>query len=587
MPWAIFNRPSVQLASLAAYLRQKSSYRVDSFHPYLDIAALLGTDVYPEIAHSGWAGEALFAPLLYPEKACDAADLFSRSLSPATRKKVKFADLVTQIDKACHSWLDQVDLKKYKLFGFSICFSQLLPSLYMAKLIKEKHPTLPVVFGGSSCSGKIGQSLIEEYEQLDYVIDGEGEERLLALAGFLDGRNSTLAGGISGRKPMVADAPPIKPIEMETLPLPDYSSYFKEMQQSFSSRPFMPLLPVEFSRGCWWNRCTFCNLNIQWSNYRYKSGRKMVEEVMALSERHELLHFTFTDNALPPREADYFFSQIAKEPIDFNFFAEIRTTRKTERLKRYRRGGLTTIQVGIEALSTSLLKKMDKGSTSMDNIAMMKLCTEQGIKMEGNLIIDFPTTSMGEIEETAANLAYVLPFAPLEAAAFFLGYGSPIYKNQKHYSIQSIIPHTKTKLLFPKKCHSSMTMLTLGYRGDKSIQQRRWQPVKKMIGAWHAFHKTRANKNIPALSYRDGEKFLIIRQEQADGTTLHHRLRGLSRKIYLAASAPTAVGNIKGQFPQVSTDTLKKFIDEMCSKHLMFQENEQVLSLAVQQHCSL
>lgn len=584
MPWAIFNRPSVQLASLASYLRQKSTYKADTFHPYLDIAALLGTDIYAEIALSGWAGEALFAPLLYPKKEDDAAKLFNSSVSAATRKKVDFSALSKAIDNRCQRWLDRIQLKQYDLIGFSLCFSQLFPSLYMAKLIKDKHPSLPIVFGGSSCSGEVGQSLLDEYQQIDFIIDGEGEERLLSLCRFLDEKDQTLASGILSRKLQAITIKVIEPLVMEALPLPDYSSYFEETRQNFPTSPFIPLLPVEFSRGCWWNRCTFCNLNIQWPTYRFKSGEKMVSEVLALSQQHESVHFTFTDNALPPREADYFFSEMAKRPIDFDFFAEIRGTSNKDRLQKYRRGGLTTIQVGIEALSSSLLQKMDKGSSTMDNIAMMKLCSEQGIKMEGNLILDFPTTSEDEVKETMDNLAYVLPFAPLEAATFFLGYGSPIHNHPDSFSITSLAPHTKTKALFPKKCHSSMTMLISSYRGDKNRQQKRWSPVRKMIADWHLFHKSRQNKNSPALSYRDGGPFLIIRQEQAGGTTLHHRLRGLSRKIYLAAPIPTKVIDIGDMFPQVSTTALEKFIGEMCSKRLMFFENGRTISLAVQQH---
>lgn len=582
MPWAIFNRPSIQLASLQSYLHQKSDYRVETFHPYLDIAALLGRDIYPEIALSGWAGEALFAALLYPEKREDAAKLFRMSISAATRKKVEFQSLTDQIEQRCRSWLKRTDLSLYNLVGFSICFSQLLPSLYMAKRIKRKYPSLPVVFGGSSCSGKVGQSLLEEYQQVDYIIDGEGEERLHSLCQILAGKNIALPHGILGRNFSGSVRQRVEPLDIATLPLPDYSSYFREVKQAFPSLPFIPLLPIEFSRGCWWNKCSFCNLNIQWPDYRHKSGSRMVAEVMALSQQHESLHFTFTDNALPPREADYFFTKIAQSGVDFNFFAETRKTNKSERLKQYRKGGLTTVQVGIEALSTSLLKKMDKGSSAMDNVAMMKLCAEAGIQMEGNLIVDFPATSGQEICETLENLAYVLPFAPLLAATFFLGYGSPMYNNLKKFSITSIIPHSKTKLLFPKHCHKSMTMLISGYKGDKKIQQKNWLPVREKIDAWHTFHKNR-NNSTPALSYRDGGGFLIIRQETAGGVTLHHRLRGLSRKIYLSAPTPTPITEIEKMFPQVSGKALMAFIEEMCSKRLMFQENEHTLSLAIHQ----
>ena len=138
MPWAIFNRPSIQLAALTSYLKGNSSYQVDTFHPYLDIAALLGTDLYPEIALSGWAGEALFSALLFPEKFDDAKKLFLENISSVSRKRVDFKSVVQAIEKSCLNWINSKDLSRYDLIGFSICFSQLLPSLYMAKLIKDR-----------------------------------------------------------------------------------------------------------------------------------------------------------------------------------------------------------------------------------------------------------------------------------------------------------------------------------------------------------------------------------------------------------------------------------------------------------------
>jgi ribosomal peptide maturation radical SAM protein 1 len=584
MPWAIFNRPSIQLASLSGYLRQKSNYQVELFHPYLAVANCLGTDLYPKIALSGWAGEALFAPLLYPEKRDDAAKLFYTSLPSVNHKKVDFNALTEQVEHCCQNLLENIDFKRYGLFGFSICFSQLFPSLYLAKLIKSRQPDLPIVIGGSSCSGEVGTSLIKQYDQVDFVIDGEGEARLLNLCNFLTHTETRLAAGIHSRRPVTENTLSVTPLAISTLPYPDYRPYLSEIQKSFARQPFIPILPLEFSRGCWWNRCTFCNLNIQWSNYRFKDSGRMVEEVLALAERYESLQFTFTDNALPPKEADLFFAAIKEMSLDFDFFAEIRATAKIERLKTYRKGGLTTVQVGIEALSTSLLNKMDKGSTTMDNIAMMKLCAEHDIKLEGNLIAEFPSTSSTEIEETLRNLDYVLPFAPLTVATFFLGYGSPIYKELEKYCIKTTLPHDKAKLLFPKDTLNSLTMLIFSYRGDKKKQQQSWKPVRKMVATWQDFHNNRPDKARPALSYRDGGKFLIIRQEKLSGKTLHHRLRGLSRKIYLSAQVPTQMTDIRACFPQIPHDTLAAFIDEMCLKRLMFQENGRILSLAVQQH---
>jgi ribosomal peptide maturation radical SAM protein 1 len=583
MPWSIFNRPSIQLGALKSYLERETNCRVDNYHPYLQLAKNITTDIYNQIGLSGWAGEALFTPLLFPEKKTDARKLFRQCLAGKINPLPNFDELVTRVEQSYSQWLSKISLNQYSLIGFSICFSQLFPSLYLAKRIKEKYTNVPIVFGGSSCSGDIGESLIQHFPTIDYLIDGEGEHQLLQLCHFLTGQLKTLPGKIRTQSPhpvAKADHPAVS-LKIDDLPYPDYTPYFQEMNELFPDQPFIPMLPIEFSRGCWWNRCTFCNLNLQWQNYRSKNSDRMVTETLHLAETHQCLHFTFTDNALPPREADQFFKKLLKKEIDFDFFAEIRIITDAKRLRLYRQAGLKTVQVGIEALSTSLLIKMAKGTTTIDNIAAMKMCSGSAIRMEGNLITDFPTTTAQEIDETLKNLDFVLPFLPLQVASFFLGYGSPIHARTKNFSIEKVIPHSKNRRLFPKDYLYSMTMLINSYRGDKKLQQQQWQPVKQKVRAWQKFHNNRTGKREHPLHYRDGSTFLIIRQERISGAPLLHRLRGTSRKIYLFCDRPQNITSLLTAFPAVAEPALRKFIIEMCVKLLMFQEDDRILSLAV------
>jgi len=589
MPWSIFNRPSIQLGALKSYLEREADYQVDNYHLYLHLAETITTELYSQIALSGWAGEALFAPLLFPEKKADAGKLFRQSFTGKGIPKPDFNVLTERVEQSCTQWLANINFSHYTLVGFSLCFSQLFASLYLAKKIKEQWGDIPIVFGGSSCSGEIGASLLQHFPAIDFLVDGEGEQQLLDLCHFLTGRAESLPNKTRTLHPFPGTETnkAMPPLQLGQLPYPNYTPYFQEMQKLFPQQPFIPLLPIEFSRGCWWNKCTFCNLNLQWQNYRFKDSGRMLEETLHLAEKHESLHFTFTDNALPPKEADHFFNSLLTQELDIDFFAEIRRITEPDRLQLYSRAGLTTVQVGIEALSTSLLEKMAKGTTTIDNIAVMKMCSATGIRMEGNLITDFPGTTEEEIAETLRNLDFVLPFLPLQAATFFLGYGSPLHagaarKNKtKDFPIHRIIPHAKNRRLFPHDYLESMLMLINSYQGDKKLQHRLWQPVKRKIRAWQDFHQQRIASEQHPLHYRDGRTFLIIRQEQPTLTPLLHRLRGTSRKIYLACARPEKIDRLLRAFPQVTDQVLRKFIDEMCAKRLMFQENDRVLALAV------
>ena len=582
MPWSIFNRPSIQLGTLKAFLEQEMVCQVDTFHPYLNLANALGIDAYRRISRNSWAGESLFSPLLFPEQKEKARELFNSVLSKREQPRPDFNHAISLVKKTCSDWADTVEFGCYDLIGFSICFNQLLPSLYMAEHIKAAAEDRLIVFGGSSCTGTIGRSLLHHFPQIDYIVDGEGEQALLSLCESLEKQPR-----IAPQTNLINPAESIKKndeiVDINVLPYPDYHPYFKEMSRIFSHQPIIPTLPLEFSRGCWWNRCSFCNLNLQWKKYRMKKAGRMIDETVHLIKEYRCLNFTFTDNALPLKEADEYFNILAHQRIDLSYFAEIRAIKEPQRLKQYRQGGLSTVQVGIESLSTSLLRKMIKGTTAIDNIAVMKLCTENRIQIEGNLITEFPTTTKGEIEETLINLDYVLPFNPLAAAAFFLGHGSPIHNNYAKYGIKAVLVHHKTKKLFPPRYHKSLKHLTNGYRGDRTRQRKLWKPVYQKIEQWQNFHKERTDKGKAALQYRDGGIFIIIRQERLTGMTLQHRLNGLSRRIYLFCHTPRTINDILLSFNGLKEDSLMTFIKELCQKRLMFREDNRVLSLAVHQ----
>jgi len=583
MPWSIFNRPSIQLASLKAYLDQNSDFQTDLFHPYLQVAANIGADHYHALALNSWAGEALYAPLLFPEQQDAAEDLFYKECKHnPVLKKLDFKACLEALETSLDQWIASVKFSKYSLFGFSICFNQLLATLTAAKRIKKIHPELSIAVGGSGCVGEIGSSLLQNFPQIDYVINGEGEEALLQLAACraVQSDESSLPATIL-TKGKAYSATCAKGIDdLNSLPIPDYRSYFSEMQRHFPDNNFIPVLPLEFSRGCWWNKCKFCNLNLQWRGYRKKSAATVLQEVNEQAKRHQCLDFCFTDNALPPKETDTFFASLAQRDADYDFFAEVRVITRPDILKQYRRGGLTSIQVGIESLSSSLLKKMDKGTRCIENIAAMRQSAEAGITLDGNLICEFPGSSKIEVQETLANLDFVLPFTPLSSATFFLGHGSPVAKDPKSYGITSIIHHKKNQQLFPAALLQNLTMLIKSYRGDKTVQQQLWKPVHKKIQQWQDFHEKRICSH-PPLSYRDGGDFLLIRQERSNGPPLRHRLLGTSRKIYLFCRSIRGIDAIQTEFPQLQKATLLTFLNDLATKRILFIEDDLFLALAI------
>jgi ribosomal peptide maturation radical SAM protein 1 len=587
MPWALFNRPSIQLGTLKSYLAQVApDVQVACLHPYLGLAKTLGLELYREISQDVWLCEGLYAGLLFPEQRGVLRTFLAKKLKNCKAAGGQDIDSLWQkVDAHLQQWLAGQDWGRFDLVGFSVCFNQLLASLLAARSLKALQPRLPIVFGGSSCVAEMGSSLLATFPWLDYVVHGEGELVLANLCQVLAGRQTALAPQVMSRTRQIKEEAfsGCQFKSLAELPTPDYADYFLDLRREFAGEPFVPELPVEFSRGCWWGKCTFCNLNLQWHGYRGKSAAQMEQEVLSLSERYGCLDFSFTDNVLPGREAAPFFAKMASGTKDFRFFAELRVNQRGETLKGYRQGGLAAVQAGIESLSQGLLERMRKGATVMENLALMKESLALGIRLDGNLITGFPGSTEAEMAETLANLDFVLPFTPLTAATFFLGHGSEVAAKPGDYGLRAIVQHPHNRKLFPPQILSGLTLLLNDYRGDRAHQRRLWQPVVKKIRDWQRFHEARRSPAhlAPPLSYRDAGNLLLIRQELPGQATLHHRLRGTSRAIYLACLTIVEFAELARLFPKLGKAQLTTFLEELTAKRLLFAQGTRYLALAV------
>ena len=583
MPWALFNRPSIQLGSLKSYLQHHlPELSVTTLHPYLETAELLGKATYQRLSTNLWAGEALFSGLLFPERLEQARQLFRRELpkQPVSDYTAWQQLLAEQFNR----YLAGAVNGKGLLLGFSVCFGQLAASLWAAGLIRQKYPHLPILLGGSTITPQAARILPTLYPAITFCISGEGEKPLLQLAiNLIKSHSSKKKLPLHRRQTNCLPPDSIthknQLAQLEELPPPDYQDYFSELQQRRST--FIPQLPVEFSRGCWWRQCSFCNLNLQWQGYRFKKHQKMLEEVQTLASRYQCLDFFFTDNALPPHEAQAFFREIVQQPVDFRFFAEVRALQEPEAFPLYRQAGVTEVQIGIEALADSLLARMNKGTRAIDNIAAMRNAVAAGVRLTGNLILEFPGSTAEDVQETLQALDALLPYPPLDAATFFLGQGSPVWCQPKQFGIDAIIPHPKNAVLFPKSWIEALDMLVCDFRSaDRKQQKQLWASVRKKLKAWQAFHRKRRSQQ-PALSFRDGGNFLIIRQERPGLDTLHHRLSGLSRAIYLQCGQPVTQKELLQTFSQVKEEQLCRFLADLEEKHLLYHTRDGYLALAV------
>ncbi len=600
-PWPLFNRPSIQLGSLKAFLqREIPGISVRSYHPYLLVAESLGYDCYRRISGKTWWAESIYAALLYPEL-FDTIERFwwctttGKSSLPPGRD---FQWLCRQVREASERFLWDVNWDEYLLAGFSICLGQLTSSLYHIRQIRQRFAGLKIVIGGSSCAGEMGKSLLRTFPEMDFVVQGEGELPLLHLVNHVSEdpsaeRTLSLPGVLQKEVPGEPSPAPTQVFQMDGLPVPDYEDYFNTLKTFSSAKHFFPKIPMEASRGCWWRKkspsgkptgCAFCNLNLQWKSYRSKTGSRVIQEIEDLSLRHQALSVSFMDNLLPAKGAQEIFTKLAVLEKGYRFFAEIRATTAFSVLAAMGAGGVETVQVGVEALSTTLLRKLNKGTTVMDNLQIMRDCETPGLPaLTGNLMLQFPSSDEEDVAETLENLSFALPFRPLKPTPFWLGYASPVYDDPRAFGIRKKGNHPHYARLFPPSVLQGLTLMIQDYHGQKRYQQRIWKGVRKRVDLWHETYDAlhRSAESGPILSYFDGKRFMIIRERRLDTEDLSHRLTGTSRSIYLFCQNHRSINEILARFSRIDGEKVVPFLNMMVEKQLMFREGNRYLSLAV------
>jgi ribosomal peptide maturation radical SAM protein 1 len=600
-PWPLYSRPSIQLGTIKAYLLAKHpDVAVHADHAFLKIAAALGYPLYHEISERTWLAEAVYAALLYPQRFEVVEKFFNRQAKPGSLiKKTGLLKITSVIKKTTDALIDDIAWDDFQLAGFSVSLCQLTSTLYFIKRIKQKNPQLIVAIGGSTFSGSTTSKFFHHFPEVDLVVTGEGELPFSQLVGYLksSGNLSEIPAieGIATPETVKTNGAPMRFQQMKTLkdmPPPDYDDYFKLLKSLAPRNSFFPTLPAETSRGCWWQRsssagkssgCAFCNLNLQWEGYRSKDPGQVAGEIDYLTARYQTLAVSIVDNVLPKRASKEIFKKLIELKKDLRMFSEIRATTARSELDLMAQAGMQEVQIGIEALSTSLLAKLRKGTTAIQNLEIMRDCEALGLANYSNLILHFPGSDEQDVAQTLWSLEFALPYRPLKPVGFWLGLGSPVWQNPGAYGIKSVFNHPNWGCLFPDNILASMQFMIQAYRGDRGYQKKIWRPVEKAIKQWQQAYSQQNSRSerSPSLSLRDGREFLIIHQRKFDAETINHRLVGTSRLIYLYCRHHRSIKRIRERFPAFAEDKILSFLKMMVTKRLMYEEKDRYLSLAI------
>ncbi len=593
MPYAGIMIPSIQLATLQAYL-QAHDIPAQTRHLYLTAADTYGLTAYHALIYppsDSYTAQLAYTRYLFPdhwhhhhEKIKDHYDATINKHHTAPT----FDDYLHHTDDFYHHALDHLDWHHFDLIGFTLNYGQLLPSLAIAQHIKTQDPTKTIIMGGSRTTGDLGTAALTAFPQIDYIVSGDGEEPLRLLA--TDHDPTTIPGLIHRKDGKPHWNTTRSDLDLADFPIPTHDDFFthlrhcgSELQQFFH---YSGRLPVEISRGCWWNHCTFCNLNLQHPRYREKPIPTIITEIQTLADRHHLLDFHLIGNTLPKTQSREFFTRLRDLGRDYTFFAEARAGHLTsDDYRLMRDAGFATIQTGIESFSHHYLRTMNKGTRVIDNIAALKHSTQHGIHNTYNLLTNYPNETPTDYQETKDVAALLKAYLdPPQPCPLQLMHGSPIHRNPRRYNIQRLQPTTLDRLMYPPGILATAISFFYDYTTATPTPTHDWGAL---ITDWK---HTRDAAQTRALATRaatdrlvfysvDGGSFMKVYDRRDPSHIRILDLNRLERDILLACTDITTYPQLQRRFPDIPDFKLAAVLQSFEHAGIVYREDDAYLSL--------
>lgn len=316
--------------------------------------------------------------------------------------------------------LSSCDFTPVLLWGMSVNLYQWICSSIIGEILKEIAPKVPIAVGGIGTK-EAAKAYMESFPQFNFALWGEGENPLYLLACTLQNElenYNTLPNLFYREKDRIRQSLVSNRLFIDlsdSSVRPDFTEYFTQLHQMPWKDEIQPALPIESSRGCHWNRCHFCYLNMGYK-YRTKPTQTIITELEEDMKLHNIYKFQFVDNDVIGKDLDSYENLLDKlielkdEYPEFTIIlAEIVTKGIHERIiKKMSLAGYIHVQIGYESLSDNLLKQIEKKNSFASNLLFIKFADLFNIHVGGaNIIRNLLEETDNNISECIENLHFL------------------------------------------------------------------------------------------------------------------------------------------------------------------------------------
>ena len=329
------------------------------------------------------------------------------------------------------------------IIGISVpILSQLLPAFTLASMIKPCNPNTCIIIGGPLNPYIL--DLFENYKYskhlsfIDGICIGEGETPLLKICENLESGNeffNNVPNLIYHHEGKFLKTQLKSYEDVNKLPCPTYDNINFDKYLNAGK-----LLPILSSRGCHWNKCTYCSLCSSYSNiYRERDVEKFIDDIRCYISRYNVDAIYLCDECVHAARLGKISENILSEGLQINWFALSRFEDNLtgEILKKARKAGCVGLSFGLESASKRVLNRMNKGIDVYEAERILKRLHELDIWTNVFTIIGYPTETREEAMETVNFLLKNASFIDCsQTAKCRLEVGSTLYKHKEKLGIK-------------------------------------------------------------------------------------------------------------------------------------------------------
>ena len=552
-PFAGTDRPCLAAHLLQACARYLGA-NVGVVYANLMLAREIGESAYSEICYAPTClliGERFFAGLAFDTDSF-GADFYRESHPNHAGSKLNFNIPIHEIralQRTAVDWVEQladdICACRVPIVGSTTTFEQTAASAAIFRAIKSQSAQCITLLGGANCEGKMAEGIAKLHAPIDFIFSGESE---ITFPEFLDNyrRTGTVpATRIIRGKPCM---------DLDSLPTPEFDEYFEQLAVFHPNKQLAEVqdkwLPYETSRGCWWGEkqhCTFCGINGETMSFRERNPSRVINDLQEMSQRYRPKRIFMVDNIMPYSYFNTLLPQLAEARLDLQIFYEQKANLSLTKVLALHQAGINTIQPGVEALSSGLLKLMRKGVTARQNVNLLRYGRSAGISVNWNLLYGFPGDHIDYYVETlklVPLLRHLKPPTGVHLVSF--DRFSPYFNQAERYGIENLRPMAAYRSVFPPD--AALEEIAYHFIGEYRSESREAPEVicalTQEVELWQAAWESDVlptlcvleivPENFMLLDTRAGigqEKILFINEAQAFAGLVGGRTEKLSTEV--------------------------------------------------------